>query len=214
MSLPWIDLAALDRAQAADAPFRHVVVPGFVPEAAAEALERDYPPVSAPGSFPLFTVSYGPAFKGFIDALESPALARALGAKLGVDLAGKPTMITVRGRARATDGKIHTDSKTKIVTVLVYMNRDWSNPGGRLRLLRSPRLDDYAAEVPPQWGVMLAFVNGPTAWHGHGAFEGERRVIQLNWVTSAAVVRREQFRHGVSARLKKVARLLGGRRAA
>jgi SM-20-related protein len=213
MTGPWIDLSALERAPVADAPFRHVVVPGFVPEEAAEALERDYPSVPAPGSFPLFTVKYGPAFRAFVDAIEGPDFARALGAKLGLDLAGRPTMITVRGRARAGDGQIHTDSKTKVVTVLIYMNRDWSNPGGRLRLLRSKRLDDYVAEVPPQWGVMLAFVNGPTAWHGHESFEGERRVIQLNWVTSEAVVRREQFRHGVSARLKRLKGLFGRRAA-
>ena len=32
--------------------------------------------------------------------------------KFGVDLTGRPTMITVRGRCRAEDGGIHTDSVT------------------------------------------------------------------------------------------------------
>jgi hypothetical protein len=37
--------------------------------------------------------------------------------KFSIDLTGRPTMITVRGRcSKEKDGKIHTDSKTKIIT--------------------------------------------------------------------------------------------------
>ena len=67
---------------------------------------------------------------------------------------------------------------------------------GRLRLLRGPdNLEDVIAEVPPDEGTLLIFKNEPNAWHGFHAFEGPRRVIQLNWVTDMGVVRREQFRH-------------------
>ena len=40
-------------------------------------------------------------------------------------------MVTVRGRTDARDGKIHSDSKSKLVTVLLYMNGTWEKPGGR-----------------------------------------------------------------------------------
>ena len=89
----------------------------------------------------------------------------------------------MRARARARDGQIHLDSKSKLVTVLIYMNGKWEADGGRLRLLNSPdNLDDMAMEVPPARGTLLAFLNTGNAWHGHKPFEGERRVIQLNWV--------------------------------
>ncbi len=68
-------------------------------------------------------------------------------------------------------------------------------------------LDDVIAEVPPERGTLLLFKNEPNAWHGFEPFSGPRRVIQLNWVTSASVVRREQSRHRISAFFK---RLFGG----
>jgi SM-20-related protein len=60
------------------------------------------------------------------------------------------------------------------------------------------------AEVPPAAGTLLAFLNTPHSWHGHASVSGPRRVIQLNWVTSDTVVRRERLRHGLSARMKRL----------
>ena len=114
-------------------------------------------------------------------------------------------MITVRGRCRPIDGRIHTDSRGKLVTVLIYLNPSWEAPGGQLRLLRNAHdLEDFAAEVPPQEGTMVAFTCSPDAWHGHHPFEGERRSIQLNWVRSRSYKAREQVRHALSAGLKKL----------
>ena len=62
-------------------------------------------------------------------------------------------MYTVRGFVRSRDGEIHTDSKTKLITVLLYMNEGWESDGGRLRILRSGTdLEDSVAEVPPYGG--------------------------------------------------------------
>jgi Rps23 Pro-64 3,4-dihydroxylase Tpa1-like proline 4-hydroxylase len=116
-------------------------------------------------------------------------------------------MVTVRGQSRAADGKIHTDSRTKLVTALIYMNDAWESPRGRLRLVRSATdLDDVIAEVPPDEGTLLVFRNDPNAFHGFEPFAGPRRVIQLNWVTDASVVRREQARHRFSAFFKRLAK--------
>ena len=121
-----------------------------------------------------------------MDEIQSEAMAAAVGEKLDMDLAASPTMVTVRGQSRAADGKIHTDSRTKLVTALIYMNDSWESPKGRLRLVRSPSdLNDVIAEVPPEQGTLLVFRNDPKAWHGFEPFSGPRRVIQLNWVTDA-----------------------------
>ena len=86
--------------------------------------------------------------------------------------------------SRDADGKIHSDSRTKLITALIYMNDSWESPTGRLRLLSSPdSLEDVVAEVPPERGTMLIFKNVPHAWHGFESFSGPRRVIQLNWVS-------------------------------
>jgi SM-20-related protein len=204
---PALDLDALERASVQRDPFPYLVVPGFVRAAALEAIGRDFPAIEHPGSFPLVTLRYGPAFAAFVAELEGPRLTAVVARKLDMDLSSAPTMVTVRGQSRAADGKIHTDSRTKLVTALIYMNDAWESPRGRLRLVRSEHdLNDVIAEVPPDQGTLLLFRNKPNAWHGFEPFAGPRRVIQLNWVTSASVVRREQFRHRISALLKRLKR--------
>lgn len=206
-----IDLEAFEAAPVAREPFAYAMVPHFVKADAMAAINADYPLVTHPGSFPLPTLQYGPAFAELMDAIQGPEFTRAVERKLDIDLTGRPTMVTARGISAARDGQIHTDSRTKLVTVLIYMNNEWEAKTGRLRLLRGPdNLEDVIAEVPPDQGTLLIFKNEPHAWHGFHPFEGPRRVIQLNWVTDQSVVRREQFRHRVSAFFK---RLRGGKSA-
>jgi SM-20-related protein len=205
MSAVPIDLAAFDAAPVAREPFPFALVPRFVRPEAMAAINADFPLVTHPGSFALPTLDYGPAFARLIEAIQGPEFTRAVEKKLGMDLSGRPTMVTARGVSAARDGQIHTDSRTKLVTVLIYMNNAWEAKTGRLRLLRGPNdLEDVIAEVPPDEGTLLLFRNDINAWHGFHAFEGPRRVIQLNWVTDMGVVRREQFRHRVSAFFKRL----------
>jgi len=200
-----VDFNALRTRDAQSDPYPYVIVPEFVREDAQEGIEADFPVIEHPGSFPLASLEYGPRFSALMDALQGPEMKKLVEEKLGVDLTGRPTTATVRGVSKAADGKIHTDSKTKLITVLLYMNRGWESSHGRLRLLRdADNLQDYAAEVPPDRGTLLIFKNGPTAWHGFEPFEGPRRVIQVNWVTDEGVVRREGARHRLSAFVKRL----------
>ena len=139
----YLDLEALDRARRADDPFPFVIVPGFLPPAACAAIGADYPAIDEPGSFPVGDLHFGSGFREFLAELEGPGFREAIERKFDVDLTGRPTMVTVRGQARLRDGRIHNDSRTKLITVLVYMNEAWEAEGGRLRLLRSP--DDLEA---------------------------------------------------------------------
>src|SRR5690349_15466569 len=205
MSALPIDLEAFEAAPVAREPFAFAMVPHFVRPEAMAAINADYPLVTHPGSFPLPTLQFGPAFADLMRAIQGPEFTRAVERKLGVDLTGRPTMVTARGVSAARDGQIHTDSRTKLITVLIYMNNAWEAKTGRLRLLRGPdNLEDVIAEVPPDEGTLLIFKNEPNAWHGFHAFEGPRRVIQLNWVTDMGVVKREQLRHRVSAFFKRL----------
>jgi SM-20-related protein len=199
-------ILALDRLRAAPLepdPFEYVVVEGFVDSTVLPSLIADFPPIRDAGSYPLECLEYGPAFGRLVAALTGPDLARAIADKFGVDLAGRPTMLTARGFGDDRDGRIHTDSATKIITLLLYMNPVWEMAGGRLRLLRGPAdLDDYAREVAPLAGTMLAFRRSERSFHGHRPHLGPRRSLQLNWVEDQRVVRRELRRHRWSARLK------------
>jgi len=118
--------------------------------------------------------------------------------------------VTLRGMSREKDGRIHTDSTAKRVTVLLYLNPDsasWAKQDGCLRLLRTPdNLEDYGVEVPPVNGTLLVFPNGPTTWHGHKQFVGRRHVVQLNWMTTDDKARYELRRHKISAFVKRLTR--------
>jgi SM-20-related protein len=186
-------------------PFEYLILPGFVKPEARAAIHADYPQVAKPGSFPLSEVSYGPAFGALVEELCGPPMRAAFEDKFHIDLNGRPTMITVRGRCGEKDGNIHTDSLSKLITVLIYMNPKWEQAGGRLRLLRSADdLYDVIAEIPPEEGTLVAFRRSHNSYHGHKPFIGPRRVIQLNWVTDQKVLRFEATRHRFSAFIKRM----------
>jgi len=213
--LSMLDLERFRNTPLTSEPFQFLIVPEFVRAEARLAIDKDYPEVARPGSFPLREVTYGPGFATLIEQLRSDEFRQAFEEKFTVDLANRPDMITVRGRCSEKDGKIHTDSETKIITILIYMNPAWEPSGGRLRLLRSANnLDDVILEVPPTEGTLLAFRRSNNSWHGHKPFAGPRRVIQFNWVTSEAVVRREQNRHRLSAWMKKLRGAFSGEKQA
>ena len=188
-------------------PFDYLVVPGFLRAEAGAALGAAFPTIEKGGSLPAAALSCGPLFTAFLDELQAPEVTRAFEAKFGIDLSGRPVMVTLRGQSRAKDGRIHTDSTSKLITALIYMNPGWSEPGGRLRLLRGPDdIEDYAAEVSPERGTLLAFRCAPHAYHGHKPFIGARRSIQVNWMTDDAALKREMTRHGLSAWTKRLFR--------
>ena len=198
-----LDLERLRAAPLQRDPFDFVIVENFVGPEHWPALHTDFPPVRNHGSFPFPGVSCGPAFSELAAELAGDELRRAIEEKFAIDLEGRPTMITVRGRSDGKDGRIHTDSATKLITLLLYLNPAWKEPGGRLRLLRrGDDLEDCAAEIPPLSGMMVAFRRSDRSFHGHYPHEGRRRSLQLNWVTDQGVVRREMARHQWSARLK------------
>jgi SM-20-related protein len=213
--LSMLDLERFRNTPLTREPFEFLIVPEFVKPEARPAIDKDYPEVNRPGSFPLREVTYGSGFAKLIDEMRSEDFRKAFEEKFNIDLTHRPDMITVRGRCSEKDGKIHTDSETKIITILIYMNAAWESSGGQLRLLRSGNnLEDVILEVPPTEGTLLAFHRSSNSWHGHKPFSGPRRVIQFNWVTSEAVVRREQNRHRLSAWTKRIRAALSGKKQA
>jgi len=187
-------------------PFEYVVIKDFIERERMKEVLADYPQVPGPGSHPPSGLKIAGAFKDLIDEMLDTPFRNAIEEKFDIDLTDRPTMYTVRGFLRARDGKIHTDSKTKIITVLLYMNSDsWESPTGRLRLLRNGSdLENYVAEIEPAGGTLLIFRRSDNSWHGHHPYAGKRRAIQLNWVTDQSVVDHEQGRHGFSSAIKRL----------
>jgi hypothetical protein len=203
--MTYLNLEALAATPVVREPFDYLIVQDFVRPDQAAAIGRDYPAIDKPGSFTLEDVNVGGALAGLIAELDGPEFRSVIETKFGLDLTGHPTMFTVRGVCGADDGQIHTDSKTKIITVLLYLNEAWAPDGGRLRLLRNGEsLDDVVAEAPPDFGTLLVFRRSDNSWHGHKPFTGPRRVVQMNWVTTHRTAAWQQFRHRVSAAVKRL----------
>ena len=200
-----INLDAISKAVVAREPFSFFAADKVLADQDLDAIRIDFPKIEKPGIFPLSALEYGPAFAKLVDEIRSPEMAEALGKKFGVNLKGLPVMITVRGHAQAKDGRIHTDTKDKVVTCLLYLNDKWDEGGGRLRLLRSgDNLEDYAAEIAPNGGAFAAFKVAANSWHGHKPFVGERRYVMFNWVQSDKALSRQLLRHKISAKIKKM----------
>ena len=203
--MPYLDIASLRATPLKTEPYDYIVVPDFVRADRFPSVVADYPAVPGPGSHPLPELDIKGNFAALIEEMNAAEFRSAIEDKFGIDLASRPTMFTVRGECRANDGKVHTDSATKLITVLLYMNEKWDVDGGRLRILRNGAdLQDYVEEVPPYGGTLLAFRRSENSWHGHESFQGPRRAVQMNWVTDKSVVAREQGRHRLSSTLKKL----------
>jgi len=204
--MTYLNLDALAAEPLISDPFDHLIVKNFVRADQAAAIGRDYPAIDKAGSFTLEDVGVKGALAGLIAEMDGPEFRGIIEKKFDLDLSSYPTMFTVRGVCGADDGQIHTDSKTKIITILLYLNEAWAPDGGRLRLLRNGQdLDDVISEVPPDFGTLLAFRRSDNSWHGHKPFAGPRRVVQMNWVTSGRTAAWQQFRHRVSAAVKRLA---------
>ncbi len=198
-------------------PYDYVVVEDFLDEGAMGQILGGFPDIAEPRLLsPERAFRSGRGCRPCSTPWTGRVSARRWREKFGLELEGRPTMFTLRGRCDARDGRIHTDSKKKIITVLLYLNEGWQEEGGRLRLLKSGEdLNAVAAEVSPRFGTLLVFRRSDRSFHGHEQYVGPRKVIQMNWVVSDKVAAWEQLRHRISATAKRLGggRLGGGRKS-
>ena len=178
-----INLDALRTAQLQSDPFDFLVVPDFIGVDALTQVNSDYPAIETAANHALENLSYGSSFETLMGEMRGAAFANVLGEQFSMDLASMPTTVTVRKFCERTDGNIHTDHKSKVITVLLYFNEQWDHPEGQIRLLRAKDdIENYAAQVPPEGGTLLAFRRTDHSWHGHTRFVGERRMVQVNYL--------------------------------
>lgn len=201
-----IDLDRLAATPVARDPFMYVVVPDFIRPELLEAVLEDFPVIDGPSNYTPDQLSYGPAFGALLRELTGDATREAFARAFEIDLAGAEPSIGIRGYSEATDGNIHTDHRSKVVTVLVYFNREWPHDGGRLRMMRSKTdMEDYASEVVPLAGTMLAFKRTDNSFHGHKPHVGQRKMLQMSYTRPTSVWRLEKR---LSVLTKPVRRLL------
>ena len=202
----FLEFERLEAGVSSTEPYTHLLAEDVVSAEQAAEVRRDYPAIDRPGYLPLSKLDAHGAFAKLIADLQSERLARILGEKLDIDLDGRPRMITVRKLSQMSDGPIHNDSKSKLVTMLLYLNESWDGSSdGCIRVLNGPDdFEDYALEVAPLAGRVFAFKRSEDSWHGHLPFKGERYVIQTTFLTSQAELDRKENRGGIQYFLKKL----------
>lgn len=210
-----IDFEALRQAPVTTAPFTHFICPSVLHPADLVAARADFPAIAGTGIYPVDETTGGPGFQNLVEDIRSERMARVMSDKLGLDLTSKPLLVSVRGHCHKRDGQIHTDSKDKIATVLLYLNEPWDRThagerGGRLRFLRGPgNIDDMIAEVPPDGGTLVAFKRSECSWHGHLPYEGPRQYLMFNWLASHVALAKNVARHQLSSKFKSIAGIAG-----
>jgi hypothetical protein len=205
-----LDPARLDRpdTMVQQTPFPFMVAHGQLPDEVRSDLDRDFPRYTSAGFFPYDPSDCGPSVNALIENMTTPAVASAVGQRLGIENLGRyPTLVTLCRLLNKRHGTIHTDSKSKVATALIYLNEQWPDTSdGCLRFLH--RIDDIdsmvTAELAPLYGEFAVFKRCENSFHGHLPYEGERRVIQVAWLTSEEEKMRKTKRGKFSRMLKKL----------
>ena len=161
----------------------------------------DFPLINKGGSFNI--PSKENSINELVNDFKNPVIKSILSDKFNVDLDRASTIATLRGYSRRKDGNIHSDSSSKILTILIYLNKTWDHENGLLRLLKTKdNLDDYIVEIPANLGSMVIFKVTNNCWHGYKSFEGERKSIQINYVHKRSH-KVHLIRHSISSFFKK-----------
>lgn len=210
MNAVMLDLQRLDRPDTVvrQQPFPFMIAHGLLPEEVRDDLERGLPALRGGRFLSHDPGDCGPSLNTLIKHLTSPRLAATVGRHLGIDdLGGYPTLVTLCRALNRRHGTIHTDSKSKIATALLYLNPAWPDTSaGCLRFLNAiDNIDDVIEpELKPLYGEFAVFKRCDNSFHGHLPYQGERRVIQVAWLTSEEEKLRKTRRGKFSRMFKKL----------
>lgn len=200
-----LKLDELKNATVSSSPYPYFVVENSIVESEVQAVIKDFPKIEQGSSYNIEDVEIKPHFAQLLASVDTPEFRQILTEKFEVDVMKHPMMITLRGFSRQKDGRIHSDSKSKLITILIYLNESWDAPTGRLRILNDDKdIHNYVTEINAGPGSLVAFKVTDNGWHGYIPYEGQRQSIQINFLTSEKANAKHKFFHGLSAKLKKI----------
>jgi len=202
----YLDEEAISAAELNNDPYDWAFVDQAIRPDAKPAVLDDAPVIPDRGSYGIVNLKYGPHFGAVVKDLLSERFRGLIEQKFDTDLSKRPPVILMMGNTTGNynEGFAHTDSKHKLITVIVGFSREWPWERGRLRVLRSQDREDAAFEFAPEFGKMLMFRVDDRSWHGFLPQKGPRMSLQLCYCDGPAYVRSEYLRHGVSAVAKSV----------
>ena len=199
-----LDLDHFREASVRPSPFPFFVVPDALVAGRAADIAAAFPAIDRPGAVGVDQFDQSPLLAQLLDDLRGDALRDIVADKLGLDLNQRDIVINVRGMVRLTDGNIHTDTPSKLATILLYFDPPGAASDTGLRILRNSKdLDDYVEEIPSTLGTMLVFKVTPDCWHGHQPYVGKRHSLQLNYLSGVKTIGKHQLVHRLIGRAKR-----------
>ncbi len=146
--------AAIAAAELRRDPYDFVYAEQVINPALKKEVLADAPVIPDRGSYALTSLRYGPKFAACMQDLLSMRFRRLVEKKFDMDLSKRYPSIVMMGNTTGhyNEGYAHTDSKHKIITILLGFSEEWPYEKGRLRVLRSSNRDDYAFEFAPEYG--------------------------------------------------------------
>lgn len=205
-----LQMDVLQASVVAALPFPHMIANDVLPRDREAALSRDFPEMKMPGFFPVDDFRYGDSFAELIEDLRGSEFSQIMAEKFHHPLDRAPTLITIRRLSAKKDGRIHTDGVDKVASALIYLNAEWTSTDGRLRMLAKPVFDvSDPIEISPIFGNFIAFERSDHSYHGHLPFVGERRVVQIAWLSGAAALARKTKRHNRISLMKALMHVMG-----
>ncbi len=202
----YLDAQAIADAPLRATPYDYAHVPAAIPSHFLDEVLSDAPRIPNHGSYAMPRLARGARFDALVQDLLGEPFRDLVARKFCIDLSHCPPCLLMVGNTTGaeTEGDAHAASKHKIITVIVGLTRAWPHERGRFRVLNSPDREDCAFEFSPEFGGMLMYRIGDKSWHGYLPQKGPRMSLQLSYVDSENYVRREYFRHGLSAFVKSV----------
>jgi hypothetical protein len=198
-----IDLNSIKSAPVDDSFFPFFSVPNCITDEGV-SLSSEFPNLDKGGSYPSDMPGLSEKIRQLISEIESKEMKEILSEKFQVNLDDTEVITTLRGYSRMKDGKIHSDSKSKVLTFLLYLNEEWVNEKGLLRMLKNNAdLEDFIQEIPASFGSLVVFKVTENCWHGFHPVEGKRLSMQMNYVKKESASS-HKLRHGLSSFMKKL----------
>lgn len=234
-----LDLEALSSAEMQTTPFRWAQIRGMLSAPDSEALSAAWPGEDfwavegkAQQSYsyairPLTVLGRGPAtglsplpqeWAEVLEDLLSPQYKESLSRLAGIDLRDAELEASLRRWDRGAHLGPHRDNPDKLLTHIVYFERDWAaERGGCLRILGSENEEDVVAEIPPHLGTSSLLVRSERSWHSvtpvAATSRQPRRSLQMTWMPRGSVSPAWKLRDNGSLEIrrepKRLSRLRG-----
>ena len=183
MKLNYINIYSIINSKINDNIFPYITLDTFINKEYINNILDNFPKNNLKGSIYISDLILDKHHSNLINEFESNEFKNIISKKLNINLDNAYPYITYRFISSIKDGKIHVDSKDKLITILLYLNPNWDNKNGKLRLLYNKYdIDNYIDEISPIANSCLIFKVTDNCWHGYNTYVGKRQSIQINYI--------------------------------